>query len=66
MKNIKINALKFGTFFVLLVLLVSCNETITIPKPPTYLRLNLPEHEYVLFSDDCPYEFEAAKIFKIR
>ena len=66
MKNIKINALKFGTFLVLLVLLVSCNETITIPKPPTYLRLNLPGHEYVLFSDDCPYEFEAAKIFKIR
>jgi gliding motility-associated lipoprotein GldD len=66
MKGIKINLLKTGTFFVLLFLLLSCNESISIPKPPTYLRLNLPEHEYVLFSETCPYEFEAAKIFKIR
>lgn len=66
MKKIKINLLKFGIFFLLLVLFSSCNDAITIPKPPTYLRLNLPKHEYVLFSDNCPYEFEAAKIFKIR
>lgn len=66
MKNLKINILKLGIFFQLLVLFSSCNDAITIPKPPTYLRLNLPEHEYVLFSEDCPYEFETAKIFKIR
>lgn len=48
-------------------LLISCGgDAILIPKPPTYLRLNLPKHEYVLFSEACPYEFEAAKTFKIR
>ena len=48
------------------VLIISCDDSITIPKPPTYLRLNLPEHEYVEFSDDCPYQFEAPKIFTVK
>lgn len=47
-------------------MLASCGDEIMIPKPPTYLRLNLPAHEYVLYSDDTPYQFEAAKIFKVR
>ena len=55
------------SIFLLSVLIISCeSDKLPIPKPPTYLRLNLPEHQYELFSDDCPYQFEAAKIFKIR
>lgn len=50
-----------------LSLFASCGgDKISIPKPPTYLRLNLPDHTYSLFSEDCPYEFESASIFKIR
>jgi len=53
-------------FLASLLLLFSCGNEITIPKPPTYLRLNLPDHRYTLFSESCPYEFEASKTFKIR
>ncbi|TXI83249.1 MAG: hypothetical protein E6Q37_10695 [Crocinitomicaceae bacterium] len=50
-----------------LIVFASCGgDEILIPKPPTYLRLNLPDHKYTLFSEACPYEFEAASIFKIR
>lgn len=50
----------------LIALVASCGDEIMIPKPPTYLRLNLPEHEYALYSGACPYQFEAAKIFKVH
>ena len=29
-----------------------------MPKPKGYLRFDLPNHEYVMMSDACPYEFE--------
>lgn len=64
MKKSKI--ILFKSLVVLVAVLSSCNESIIIPKPPTYLRLNLPDHAYSLFSENCPYEFEVAKIFKIR
>ncbi len=66
MKSTKHKILKFASLLVVSTILFSCKDSISIPKPPTYLRLNLPKHEYVLFSESCPYEFEAAKIFKIR
>lgn len=56
--------------FILLLtglLLGSCSgNEILIPKPPTYLRLELPEHEYTTFDDACPYSFEASKLFNIK
>ena len=66
MKKLKTYPKLVGSILFLAFILVACKENISIPKPPTYLRLNLPEHEYFLFSEACPYEFEAAKIFKIR
>jgi gliding motility-associated lipoprotein GldD len=52
---------------VLSVLLTACGgNELLIPKPPTYLRLDLPEHTYKLYSDACPYEFEVASIFKVK
>lgn len=49
------------------LLLFACSEETPIPKPPTYLRLNFPNHEYVLFKEDaCPYQFEASKLFKVN
>jgi len=48
------------------LLLVSCNEKMPIPKPPLYLKVDLPPHKYEQFSDNCPYKFEKAKIYKIK
>lgn len=41
------------------LILYSCsgNETY-IPKPPTYLRIDLPEREYITFDDTCAFKFE--------
>ncbi|MBI2259471.1 MAG: gliding motility lipoprotein GldD [Flavobacteriia bacterium] len=50
-----------------LLLFISCSEEINIPKPPTYLRLNLPEHQYHKFIEsNCKYSFDAPTIFKIK
>ncbi|MES2589228.1 MAG: hypothetical protein V4622_09615 [Bacteroidota bacterium] len=62
MKNYKIILL-----FFIGILTFSCGEEIAIPKPPTYLRLDLPKHEYVKFKEkNCSYQFEISKMFKIR
>ena len=44
----------------------SCTEEINIPKPPTYLRLELPDHSYHLYSDDCPYQFEVSDSYTVK
>ncbi|MCE3296541.1 MAG: hypothetical protein K0R65_2255 [Crocinitomicaceae bacterium] len=50
-----------------LILFAACGEENSIPKPPTYLRLDLPKHSYTKYSDkNCRYSFEAASIFKIK
>lgn len=52
---------------VLSALLTACGgNELLIPKPPTYLKLDLPEHSYKLYQDDCPYEFEIASICKVK
>lgn len=49
------------------ILIFSCSENqVLTPKPPTYLRLELPEHSYITFKDDCPYTFEVSKLFKVK
>lgn len=50
-----------------LLLLVSCgdNETL-VPKPPTYLRLELPDHTYKLYNESCPYTFETSNMFTVK
>ena len=59
MKKITILSLLFTVLF-------SCSDNdISIPKPPSYLRMNLPDHDYVKFNDRCPYSFETSKHFKI-
>jgi gliding motility-associated lipoprotein GldD len=49
----------------LLLILASCEEPQYVPKPPTYLRLELPDHTYTLHKDDCPYSFEIADLYKV-
>lgn len=60
--------MKLTIFFaVLIILLHSCgNDTIPIPKPPSYLRTDLPEHRYEKFSDRCPYTFSKSKYFTVK
>lgn len=54
-------------FFIIGISLCACtSNTLLIPKPPTYLRLELPDHEYTTFNDNCPYTFEASKLFNIK
>lgn len=54
-----------GTILILLTF-TACDEEVFIPKPPTYLRLDLPEHNYQLYSDDCPYQFEISDVYKVE
>ncbi|MFN5148456.1 MAG: hypothetical protein ACK46O_12025 [Flavobacteriia bacterium] len=53
--------------FILVITMVSCtNEPILIPKPPTYLRLNLPEHKYKEYISQCSYRFDASELFNVK
>lgn len=58
---------QFSLFILLLIIISSCSDSeILIPKPPTYLRLDLPEHSYKKYKSECGYNFDAASIFKIK
>lgn len=62
--------MKKSNYFLLVLIslfIFSCGEELTIPKPPTYLRLDLPEHSYIKFTEkNCNYSFELAKIYKVK
>lgn len=45
-------------YSLILVILFSCDEEQLIPKPPTYLRLELPEPSYIDYKDECGYIFK--------
>jgi gliding motility-associated lipoprotein GldD len=51
--------------FVLLVLF-ACGEETFIPKPPTYLRPELPDHSYETYTDSCQYRFELPSIYTVE
>lgn len=54
-------------YIVVFFAVTACGDSeILIPKPPTYLRLDLPDHSYKKYKSDCGYSFEAASIFKIK
>lgn len=51
----------------ILILLAGCGGSeILIPKPPSYLRLDLPEHTYKKYISDCGYQFKVSTIFTIK
>lgn len=59
--------MKFFVVLSLSILLFACNNSDNfIPKPPTYLRLDIPEYKYIRFQDDCPYTFETSSLFTIN
>lgn len=58
-----------GTYIALaigLLTLVACGEDNTIPKPPSYLRSELPDHEYETYTDSCGYSFELSKLYSVE
>ena len=58
--------MKSISFFLLAALLTSCGSDVLIPKPPTYLRLDLPDHGYTTYDDECPYTLTLPVIFKVK
>lgn len=50
----------------LALILIGCSEETLIPKPPTYLRLELPDHKYDKYTDSCQYSFDLASIYKVE
>ena len=58
--------MKIITILFLLTFLFSCKDELYIPKPPTYLRLELPGHKYSSYTDDCPYVLPVSEIFKVE
>lgn len=50
---------------VLLVVMVSCEEETYIPKPPTYLRLDLPDHNYTRYDSECDYNFDISEAYNV-
>lgn len=58
--------MKYIAILFISFLVFSCGgDEVLIPKPPTYLRLNLPKHSYHLFNDKCPYTFEISKAYSV-
>ncbi len=53
--------------FIALIVLTSCQgEDLLVPKPPTYLRLDLPAHKYTRYKSQCAYSFQQATIFTVK
>lgn len=62
LKNKGLIVVFLGLFFGI----YSCKEKLPIPKPPTYLKLDLPKHDYLVYKEkNCNYSFEYAKIYQI-
>jgi len=49
----------------IVLLAVSCTEPSYTPKPPTYLRLELPEPTYANYDDSCSYNFNLSQLYKV-
>ena len=58
--------MKFLPSLVVLFVFVSCGEIYT-PKPRGYNHIDLPQHDYVKWSDDTkPYAFEVNKLSQVK
>lgn len=55
----------FATILTLMLFITSCEEESYIPKPPSYLRLELPDHSYNKYEDDCNYSFNLPQIYTV-
>lgn len=56
--------MKIFSLLLLVTILLSCGDDLMIPKPPTYLRLDLPEHNYEKTQNECGYSFDLSQVYK--
>lgn len=49
----------------LFVILIACSDKKPVPKPPTYLEVNMPDRSYALFKDSCEYSYEKPAYFDV-
>jgi gliding motility-associated lipoprotein GldD len=52
--------------FFVCIIFSSCNDPAPVPKPPTYLNINFPDHSYTIVKGDCPYEFKLASLYNYK
>jgi len=53
--------------FVLLIILFSCgNDELLIPKPPSYLRLDFPDHTYENVRSECGFTIDLSKTYSFK
>ena len=52
--------------FFICIIFSSCNDPAPVPKPPTYLNINFPDHSYTYVKGDCPYEFKLASLYNYK
>jgi len=58
--------MKRFVLFAILLMTGCVSDPLLVPKPPTYLRLELPDHSYSGYKSNCGYSFDASKIFRIK
>lgn len=54
---------KFIFWIAIIMLIHACGESIPVPKPPTYLRMDLPDHSYNSASS-CGFTYSLSKEYK--
>ena len=52
-------------FLSLVIGLFSCKNEEPFPKPKSFLRVDLPDHSYQEYSDDCNFKFEISDLAKV-
>ncbi len=53
--------------FLFALVLIGCGrEKLATPKPPAYLRIDMPDHKYLKVEDNCPYSFDLNEVYGIK
>jgi len=51
---------------VVMMVFFACSEKKPLPKPPTYLEVDMPDRSYVMFTDSCQYSYEKPAYFQVE
>ncbi len=52
-------------FLSCLFFMMACKEENPVPRPASYLRLELPDHSYTTYSDGCDYSFDVSELYQV-
>ena len=56
----------FVSLIVILVTFTACEDEIINPKPPTFLKIEMPEHSYHIEKSDGPFRMEISDFFTFK